>query len=160
LIPTSDLTLDDGSGDSPSVVVRDGADTEFRIQKKSGGGGELQATSGPIALKPSGDTSKSVSFETLSNNITQWFSNAFTNKPGLRLNNTSGQLEYRDKDLSGWTPLDGKWSVSIKSADFNITAADDRTFFVVDNLTTATLPSAATVGADYIGVSKAHRCSG
>ena len=29
-----DLTLDDNSGDSPSVVVRDQADKEMRMQKK------------------------------------------------------------------------------------------------------------------------------
>jgi len=145
-----DLTLDDNSGDSPSVVVRDGSDQEFRMQKKSGGGGELRATSGPISLKPSGDTSKSFSFETLSSNLTQWFSNALSNKPGIRLNDSTNQLEYREMDLSNWSRIDGKWSVSTKFADFSITAADDRTFFVVENLTTATLPEAAAVGADFM----------
>ena len=143
-----DLTLDDNSGDSPRVVLVDAADQQVQLGKVNGDGALLRTTQGPITIAPSGDVSKTYKFETASSGMTVSFSNEITNKPGIRLDGPSSKLGYRDQNSATW--MNFGWKVSAKTADFNITADDDKKFFVVDNFTTATLPSAATVGADFM----------
>ena len=151
-----DLVLNDEDGDSPEVVLRDSLDHEVRIGKEYGNGAHFNSTQGPIDisttgvinLQPSGVTSKSFAFDSESSNMTVSFSNGLANKPGIRLNNTSSQLGFRDQNSATWMNLG--WTVAAKTADFTIASTDDKKFFVVDNFTTATLPSAASVGANFM----------
>ncbi len=52
-----DLTLDDGSGDSPKLILRDETgDKTLTLQKMDAGEAEIVNNEGDINLKPSGDT--------------------------------------------------------------------------------------------------------
>ena len=101
-----DLKLDDGAGDSPSVVLTDQNDAQAQIQKVQGGGAEVSTTEGPIKLRPSGASSNSFQFETSASNPTFSFLNGDTNASGLRLNSVTKKLEYRDENNATWSPLD------------------------------------------------------
>jgi len=149
LTSDKEIRTDDNDGDSPGFVSIDGSDQELRVQKLDGNGAVISSSQGPIAIKPSGVTNRSLSVDTSGSNVTVSFSNALTNKPGMRLNDASGRLELRDQNATTWNSIN--WSISAKTSDFTITAADDKKFFVVNNPAemTATLPSAATVGANY-----------
>jgi len=149
LTSDKEIRTDDNDGDSPGFVSIDGSDQELRVQKLDGNGAVISSSQGPIAIKPSGVTNRSLSVDTSGSNVTVSFSNALTNKPGMRLNDASGRLELRDQNATTWNSIN--WSISAKTSDFTITAADDKKFFVVNNTSTvtATLPSAATVGPNY-----------
>ena len=101
-----DMILDDNDSDSPSFVVRDASEETAKLQKLDGARAKLQSTEGAILLQPSGNTTNYLSVETLSSNPTLWFWNALTNHAGIRLNDTSGKLEYRDKDSVAWSAMD------------------------------------------------------
>jgi len=101
-----DLKLDDGAGDSPSVVLTDQADAQAQLQKVQGGGAEVSTSEGPIKLRPSGASSNSFQFETTSSNPTFSFLNGDANASGLRLNSVTKKLEYRDENNATWSPLD------------------------------------------------------
>ncbi len=51
-----DLTLDDGSGDSPQVILTDADDNTLALQKMDAGEANIINDEGDIDLKPSADT--------------------------------------------------------------------------------------------------------
>ena len=108
-----DFTLDDGTGDSPQVILRDETgDGELTVQKQDAGEADIINTEGPINLKPSGDVDDYIYFFTGSDLIGFfWKGYAATNDPGIRINAT-GQLEYRDQDSGTWVTFDSITGVS------------------------------------------------
>ena len=64
---------------------------------------------GDLRFLASGDDDDYIFINTTSNEEYLFFEDAslaYTNDPGFRLNSTSGELEYRDEDASGWTSFD------------------------------------------------------
>ncbi|MCK5192907.1 MAG: hypothetical protein KAQ71_03795, partial [Desulfobulbaceae bacterium] len=104
-----DFTLDDGTGDSPQVILRDETgDGELTVQKKDAGEADIINTEGPINLKPSNNVADYIYFFTGTDLTGIYFKRdalSYTNWPGVRINAT-GQLEYRDQDSGTWVTFD------------------------------------------------------
>ncbi|MGR3304309.1 MAG: hypothetical protein ACUZ8I_17665, partial [Candidatus Scalindua sp.] len=113
-----DLTLDDGSGDSPKVILRDETgDNTLTLQKMDAGQADITNNEGAINLRPSNDTDDYLYLLTDTNLAGLFYENAalsYTNDPGIRINSL-GQIQYRDQDEAGWTTLD---SISGVATDF------------------------------------------
>ncbi len=111
----SNLTLDDGSGDSPQVILRDETgDGELTVQKQDAGEADIINTEGPINLKPSNNVADYIYFSTGTELTGIYFKKdalSYTNWPGVRINAT-GQLEYRDQDSGAWVTFDSITGVS------------------------------------------------
>ena len=97
-----DFTLDDGTGDSPQVILRDETgDGELTVQKQDAGEADIINTEGPINLKPSNNVADYIYFSTGTELTGVYFKRdalSYTNWPGVRINAT-GRLEYRDQDI-------------------------------------------------------------
>jgi hypothetical protein len=68
-----------------------------------------EAVSGNIAFYANGDTSDYVYLNTAGNEAALYFENAaqnYANDVGIRVNGTSGKLEFRDEDSASWTAFD------------------------------------------------------
>ncbi|MFC1599269.1 hypothetical protein ACFL2W_00610, partial [Candidatus Omnitrophota bacterium] len=104
----TDFTLDDGSGDSPQVILRDEGNQDLVLQKLDTGEGDIINTEGDINLKPSGDTDDYLSLSTVADaSYLHWLGIlAYTNAPGLRVDPATGKLEYRDEDSASWIAFD------------------------------------------------------
>ncbi|MEN8253249.1 MAG: tail fiber domain-containing protein [Patescibacteria group bacterium] len=65
--------------------------------------------SADLNLQADGDTDDYIILDTTSNEAAILFENAtkaYTNDPGIKINGTTGKLEYRDEDESTWTAID------------------------------------------------------
>ena len=117
---TSDknFTLDDSTGDSPQVILTDADDNNLTLQKMDSGEADLVNDEGTLNLKVSGDTDDYLQFLTTGNSSYLYWLGvlSYTNNPGLRVNPTTGKIEYRDEDSTSWVPLDDLGS---GSATFN-----------------------------------------
>jgi hypothetical protein len=64
-------------------------------------------STGNIDLKPSNDSDDYIYFTTASSNPSLFFEGiSSTNDPGIRINSSSGEIEYRDEDSSTWVSFD------------------------------------------------------
>ncbi len=130
-----DLTLDDGAGDSPSVILTDADDFTLTITKADSGEASIVNNEGTIDFKPSADTDDYLRMLTTGNSSYLYWLGvlSYTNNPGIRVNPTTGELEYRDEDESGWTALDSGGSSAtlsgLSDTDFTGTAAGDVVYF-------------------------------
>jgi excisionase family DNA binding protein len=62
-----------------------------------------------LVFQADGDTDDYLYFDTTSNEAAIFFENAalaYTNDPGIRINGSTGQLEFRDEDTATWTAFD------------------------------------------------------
>ncbi len=106
-----DLTLDDGVGDSPKLILQDqtGANT-LTLQKIDAGAAEIINNEGTIDFKPSADVDDYLQMVTTVHLPSiMWVGNAVTlNAPGIRISdsNDSGQLQYRDQNAAAWVSFD------------------------------------------------------
>ncbi|MFQ5685152.1 MAG: tail fiber domain-containing protein [Candidatus Scalindua sp.] len=106
-VADKDFTLDDGSGDSPQVILKDEGDKTLTLQKMDAGEADITNNEGGINLKPSGDTDDFLKVLTISDaSYLFWSGIAATNNPGLRVNPSTGKLEFRDEDSAAWVALD------------------------------------------------------
>ncbi len=79
--------------------------------------------SAQINMQAGGDIDDYIYFDTTSNISGMFFKNSslnYSNDPGIRLNNTTGEIEYRDEDESTWTSLDSLSSGSNGNAPIAI----------------------------------------
>ncbi|MEE8598595.1 MAG: hypothetical protein V3S69_03660, partial [Dehalococcoidales bacterium] len=115
-----DFTLDDGTGDSPQVILRDETgDGELTVQKKDAGEADIINTEGPINLKPSNNVVDYIYFFTGTELTGVYFKRdalSYTNWPGVRINVT-GQLEYRDEDSGTWVTFDSMGGAATNFGD-------------------------------------------
>ena len=103
------FTLDDNDVHSPLVIMRDAGEKIFTLQKLNGGAAELINNEGSIDFKPNNDTDDYLQMLTTGDSsYLYWLGvSNYTNNPGIRVNPTTGELEYRDENESTWTTLDG-----------------------------------------------------
>ncbi len=64
------------------------------------------APGGNLNIQPDGDADDYTYFSTDSNAAQLFWEGYSANDPGLRVNTTSNEIEYRDENESGWTSLD------------------------------------------------------
>lgn len=105
LTSNKDITVDDDSGDSPQIIMRDQDEKTLILQKLDTGEGNISNSEGAINILPSTDTVHYLSLSTASNLTGIYWKGHYTNDPAIRIN-SSGKLEYRDENESTWTTLD------------------------------------------------------
>ncbi|MBN2015702.1 hypothetical protein JW766_02620, partial [Candidatus Dojkabacteria bacterium] len=105
--------------------------------------------SGDLVFQADGDTDDYLYFDTTSNEEYLMFEDAslaYGNDPGIRLNSTSGELEYRDENESVWTSLDSLGASAVPNFySYQDTTADTH----VDNDTTDYWDEAAENGNEH-----------
>ena len=99
----ADGTYNDGSG----LMINDG----------------YIRTTGNIALRANGDTNDYIHLDTTGNEEYVYFEDStlgYANDPGVRLNSSTGQLEYRDENESAWSALDSLSSSESLDDGYNV----------------------------------------
>lgn len=162
LTSNKDITVDDDSGASPQVIMRDQDEKTLILQKLDTGEGNISNSEGAINIQPSTDTVHYLSLSTASNLTGIYWKGHYTNDPAIRIN-SSGKLEYRDEDESAWTTLDsltGDGSGGAPTDATYITQTANSTLSgeqalgslasgILKNTTTTGVLSIATAGTDY-----------
>ena len=125
-------------------------------------GSDITADSaGQISIRPNSDTDDYIYFSTQSDQPGFFFAGIQdTNDAGLRINATSGEIEYRDENELAWTPLDTlEESSDIDDLQSQIDDLDSNSISGLDNNTTTVFTTGGrsirvydSTGTDYIDI--------
>jgi hypothetical protein len=162
LTSNKDIIVDDDSGDSPQIILRDQDEKTLTLQKLDTGEGNITNSEGAINIQPSTDTVHYLSLSTASNLTGIYWKGHYTNDPAIRIN-SSGKLEYRDENESAWTTLDSLAGGGSGGAPTDATyitqtansslsgeqALGSLASGILKNTTTTGILSIATAGTDY-----------